>query len=185
MNKKTVSFFKISFFVSILICILVFASLIGFMTSKTEDTINEVSNIYMSEINNQIQQKFSSILQLRQLQLQGVYDRTPPDPSISRENILKELQVSAEVRGFSSLDMLDENGRLESVYGNMMSVVDMDDILAELKQNGDFVARGYNEAGEEMLLFGITAGYRMENGGKSIALMAGIPMEELNTSLFL
>jgi len=159
--------------------------LIGFMTSKTEDTIAEVSNIYMSEINNQIQQKFSSILQLRLLQLRGVYDRTPPDTDMSREDILKELQISAEVRGFSSLDMLDENGRLESVYGNMISVIGVDGIMDELKQNGDFVARGYNEAGEGILLFGIAADYCLADGGKGIALMAGIPMEELNASLFL
>jgi len=185
MDKKTMKLLKVSFFSVIIICILVFVGLIGFMTSKTEDTINEVSNIYMSEINNQVQQKFSSILRIRLSQLQGVYDRTPPDTTIDREDILKELQISAEVRGFSSLDMLSEDGQLESVYGNMISIVDTEYVLEELKQNGDFVARGYNESGEEILLFGITADYRLEKDGKSIALMAGIPMEELNTSLFL
>ncbi len=185
MNKKTMNFLKASFFGVIVICILVFVGLIGFMTSQTEDTITEVSNIYMSEINNQVQQKFSSIINLRFIQLKGVYDRTPPDTSISRDDILKELQISAEVRGFSSLDLLDEDGELESVYGNMISVVVTDDILDELKQGGNFVTQGYNEARERMLLFGVPADYRLAKGGKSVALMAGIPMEELNTSLFL
>jgi len=185
MNKKTMHFLRVSFFSVIVICILVFVSLIGFMTSKTEDTITEVSNIYMSEINNQIQQKFSSILELRMSQLKGVYDRTPPDTSISRKDILKELQVSAEVRGFSSLDMLSEDGEIESVYGNMISIVGTDAIINELKQNEDFVTHGFNKKGEEILIFGRTANYRMANGEKSIALVAGIPMEELNASLFL
>lgn len=185
MNKKTMKFLKISFVAVIIVCILVFVGLIQFMTSKTEDTITEVSNIYMSEINNQIQQKFSSIVKLRLVQLKGVYDRTPPDTTIPREDILKELKISAEVRDFSSLDMVDENGQLESVYGNMISVEGMDDVLDDLNQSGDFVARGYNEDGEGMLLFGMTADYRLAKGGKSVALMAGIPMSELNTSLFL
>ncbi len=185
MNKNSTRFLKLSFFGVIIICIVVFFGLIGFIASKTEDTITEISNIYMSEINNQIQQKFSSILNLRLIQLRGVYDRTPPDTSVSREEILEELQISAEVRGFSSLDMLDENGRIESVYGNTISVVDIDEILDELNRNDEFVAWGYNEAGEKMLLFGMAADYRLADGGKSIALMAGIPMEELNTSLFL
>ncbi len=186
MNRKTMKFLKVSFFCVIVICILVFVGLIGFMTSKTQETITEVSNIYMSEINNQIQQKFSSILKLRLTQLKGVYDRTPPDTTKNREDILKELQISAEVRGFSSLDMLDENGQLESVYGNIISIAGTEDIIGELKQNGDFfVVQGYNEAGERMLLFGMTADYRLAEGGKSIALIAGIPMEGLNTSLFL
>jgi len=185
MKKKTINFLKISFFAAIIICILVFVSLIRYMTAKTEDTITEVSNIYMSEINNQVQQKFSSIIKLRMSQLRGLYDRTPPDPSINRKEILKELKISSEVRGFSSLDMLAEDGQVESIYGNMISIVDKEDIIDELKQSNDFVTWGYNENKEKILLFGITAEYRMANGGKSIALIAGIPMEELNSSLFL
>jgi len=185
MKKKTMNFLKISFFGAIIVCILVFVCLIKFMTSKTEDTITEVSNIYMSEINNQVQQKFSSISELRMSQLRGLYDRTPPDTSIKREDILKELQVSAEVRGFASLDMLSEDGQTESIYGDTISVTDIEHIIDELKKNGDFVAQGYNETGDGIMMFGMTAGYRMADGKKSIALMAGIPMEELNTSLFL
>jgi len=185
MNKKTMKFLKISFVGVIVVCILVFVSLIKFMTSKTEETITEVSNVYMSEINNQIQQKFSSILKLRMAQLKGAYDRTPPDASISRGDILKELRVSAEVRGFSSLDMLSEDGEIESVYGNVISIADTDDIIDELKEGSDFVTQGHNKDGEKMLLFGRKANYRMANGEKSIALVAGILMEELNTSLFL
>ncbi len=185
MNKRTMSFLKISFFSVIIICILVFVGLIEFMTDKTEDTITDVSNIYMSEINNQVQQKFSAIIQLRLSQLKGVYDRTPPDTTIDRADILKELQISAEVRGFSSLDMLDEDGQIESVYGNTISIADADNIMDDLQQNDTFVTWGYNEAGDKMLLFGMTANYRLADGGKSTALMAGIPMEDLNTSLFL
>ncbi len=185
MNKKTMKFLKLSFVGVIIICILVFVSLIGFMTSKTEETINDVSNIYMSEINNQIQQKFSSILELRMLQLKGVIDRTPPDKTIPREDILKELQVSAEVRGFSTLDMLSEDGGIESIYGNTISIDDTDEAIAELKENGEFVTLGHNKDGEAMLIFGREANYRLADGGKSIALSAGLPMEELNNTLFL
>jgi len=185
MNKKTMKFLKISFVGVIVICILVFVSLIGFMTSQTEETINDVSNIYMSEINNQIQQKFSSILRLRMLQLKGVYDRTPPDSTIPREDILEELRVSAEVRGFASLDMLSADGQIESIYGNMISIDNVDEAIEELEQTGDFVTLGHNKDGEEMLIFGREADYRLANGGKSIALMAGLPMEELNSTLFL
>ncbi len=186
MNKRTMNFMRVSFFGVIAICVLVFVGLIEYMTSKTESTITEVSNIYMSEINNQVQQKFSAILRLRFIQLQGVYDRTPPDRSIPREDILKELQISAEVRGFASLDMLDEDGQIESVYGNIVSISGTDKIIEKLEQNGTFVTRGYNESGEEMLLFGMAADYRLaDEERRSIALMAGIPMEDLNTSLFL
>ncbi len=185
MNKRTMNFLKVSFVGVIIVCILVFVGLIESMTSKTDEAITDVSNIYMSEINNQVQQKFSSILSLRLVQLKGVYDRTPPDTTIPREDILKELQISAEVRGFSSLDMLDKDGEIESIYGNTISVVDMESFTKKLNQGDDFVTWGYNEDGEKMLLFGMSADYRLAKGGKSVALMAGIPMEELNDSLSL
>ncbi len=185
MNSKTMKFLKISFLTTIVVCVLVFVWLIEFMAAKTDDAITEVSNIYMSEMSRQMQQKFSSISKIRMSQLDGVYDRTPPDVTIDREDILTELQISAEVRGFSSLDFLTEDGQVESVYGDNVSILDKDAVMAELKKSGDFVARGSNEDGEEILLFGRAANYRLANGQKSIALMAGITMETLNNSLFL
>ncbi len=185
MNKKTMKFLKISFVGVIVVCILVFVSLIEFMGAKTDDTITEVSNIYMSEINSQIQQKFSAILDIRMIQLKGIYDRTPPDTTIDREDILKELRISAEVRGFVTLDLLDGDGQIESVYGRVVSFVDKDKVLDALKENGSFVTWGTNEDGEELLLFGKAADYRLANGGKSIALMTGIPMKDMNDQLFL
>jgi len=155
------------------------------MASKTDDTIDEVSDIYMSEINEQIQQKFSSILRIRMTQIAGIYDRTPPGSKDNREDVIKELQISAEVREFLSLLFLAEDGQIESVYGEKVTIDNKDNVIAELKNKEEFVTQGYNEKGEAILLFGISAGYKMADGTTSVALMAGIPMESLNSSLFL
>ncbi len=185
MDKKAMRFLKTSFFSVIVTCIVVFVCLIISMASKTEDTIVDVSNIYMSEINKQVQQKFSTTLSIRMLQLKGVYGRTPPGLESSREEVVKELQISAQVRGFSSLDFLTEDGEIESIYGKNIFFDHKDKILAELKENGEFVTQGYNERGEAVLIFGTAAEYQIENGETSIALTAGLPMKELNGALFL
>lgn len=79
MDKKVIRFFRRSIISVILICIAVFFSLMVFMAHKTEQSIEEISNIYMSEMNQQIQQKFRSIIRLRLDQVEGIIKRTPLD----------------------------------------------------------------------------------------------------------
>lgn len=185
MSKKTMKFLRNSFICIIIICILVFLYLAVFMSSKTEESIMEVSNIYMSEINCQVQQKFSSIISIRMVQLEGVYKRTPPDEEDSREDMLEELRISADIREFSSLGFLAEDGEIEAVYGEKIALVNSDEVIAALKNNGSIVALGHNESGEKVLILGMEANYAMESGKTSISLIAGIPMEYLNEALFL
>lgn len=174
-----------SFFSVIIICIVVFVALAAFMSSKTEQSVIEVSNIYMSEINEQVQQKFSSIISIRMVQLEGVYKRTPPDTEISRSAMLRELQISAEVREFSSLAFFAEDGEIENIYGDKIEVANTEKALICLEKNDCILTRGYNEDGEAVLILGTRADYQMDSGKKSVSLLAGIPMEYLNEALFL
>ena len=65
MDKKVINFFAHSVVSVIIVCIAVFVCLTIFMGSKTEESIQEVSNTYMAEVNQQIQQKFRAIIGLR------------------------------------------------------------------------------------------------------------------------
>lgn len=173
-------------FISILIiCVIVFVALAAFMSSKTEESVVEVSNLYMSEINKQIQQKFSSIISIRILQIEGIYKQTPPDAEIDREEILEQLQISAEVRGFSSLAFLADDGEIENIYGDKIKVDDTAKALACMEKSDYILTRGYNGEGEALLVLGIRADYQMESGKRSVSMLAGIPMEYLNEALFL
>lgn len=178
-------FLRRSFIGIIVISILVFVCLSVSMSSKTEKSIIEVSNIYMSEINKQIQQKFSAIISLRMVQLDGVYKRTPPTSEDTRDAILEELRISAEVREFSSLDFLAEDGEIENIYGSEIELVDSKEDIASLEKNGSIVTFGKDSAGENVLVLGTKAAYDMESGNESISLLAGIPIEYLQEALFL
>ncbi len=185
MKRKTIKFLKGSFVSIIVICIVVFVWMTLFMAKETQQTIIEVSDIYMSEMNTQVQQKFSSIVSLRMVQLEGVYKRTPPYTEGNRDNMMEQLKISAEIRNFSSLGFLAEDGEIETVYGEQIHLVDYSDAFASLKNNGSIVAQGCNDSGETVLILGMEAVYSMESGQKSVALIAGIPMEYLNEALFL
>lgn len=184
MAKKT-GLIKYSFFAVVFICIVAVVWALFSVTKNTNKTITEVNDIYMSEMNRQIQQKFSTIINLRTVQLNGTYKRTPPNAAVSREKILAELSISAEVREFSYLGFLAEDGTMETVYGESVTLHDMQRTLATLQGGDNVVTRGYNAEGEKILILGIEAAYEMNGGKTSFALLAGIPMEYLNEALYL
>ncbi len=185
MNRKGTKFLIGSFASIIVMCIIVFAMLSVYMSVKTEESITETSNIYMEEINNQINQKFNSILSLRMLQLNGVYKRTPPGSEDNTEKLLEQLKVNAEVRDFSTLGFLSESGEIETVYGESITMTGKEQAIEFLGNTGRFLTRGENLSGELVMILGIAASYPMENGETSISLFAAIPMEYLNDALYL
>ncbi len=184
MDKRKTSFFKYSFWGMIAICVVVFVCLAIMMSYQTKNTIEEVSDIYMGEMNVQLQQKFSAIITLRLGQLNSVIERTPPTDEYN-ELELEELRISAEVRKFSSLAFYAEDGEIETVYGEKIELVDNSEVMLSLNEEGELVTRGVNEAGDKVLVLGKIAHYPMKNGKTSKILLIGIPMEYLNDNMYL
>lgn len=185
MSKKGIRVLKVSFCITIIICIMTFVMLTVFISSKTEKSVVEVSNIYMSEINRQIQEKFSSVIGIRVALLEGVCRRTPSEAEGGRAEVLAQLRDRAEDRAFASLGFLAENGEIETVYGEEIVLPETKQAIGLLKDSGKTIERGKNRSGETILVLGVQAAYPMENGETSIALIAGIPMKDLNSALFL
>jgi len=98
-------------------------------------------------------------------------------------SILEELRVSAEVRGFRWLGFYTKDGRMETVYWEDISV-SYKELTQSLENNGDIVTSGYDKNNEKVFVFGKTAKYIMADGRKSAALIAAIPMKNLEQVLF-
>lgn len=186
MDKKVIGFFRRSVISVIIICIAVFFWLTIFMSYRTDQTVEEISNIYMSEMNQQIQQKFRSIIRLRLEQVEGIIKRSPSNTLKDNPQLLEELQVSGEIRNFTFLGLYGVDGELEIIYGDEVRISDTkEDIEESLYKNKNLVTYGQNNNGEKVLLLGKQAAYEMENGNTSEAIIAGISMEYLNQALFL
>lgn len=186
MEKNVIRFFRRSVICTIAVCVAVFIWLTIFMSYKTEQSIEEISNIYMEEMNHQIQQKFRSIISLRLEQIEGIIKRTPPEASVYGQDLVSELRTSGEIRNFSYLGLLDEDGAIEVIYGNQVEISETTDhVMSSLNANGKLVLQGVEESGDKALLLGIQTEYPMADGKKSLALMAGVSMEYLNEVLFL
>lgn len=185
MDKKIRRFFRVSVISLIAICMIVFAWMTLYMSEKTQNTIAEVGDIYLSEMNLQLQQKFSSIIALRMNQVEGIVVLTPPESASYGEEMLESLRESVKVRGFSYLGFYTEDGSLETIYGEDVEMVNNDDVANSLNQDGNIIARGFKQDGDKVLLLGKQASYPMENGEWSSALVAGISMEYLNQAMYL
>lgn len=185
MGNKIKKFLRIRFVSVILVCIVVFICLALLMSQETENTIANVSEIYMSEMNVQLRQKFSSIIGLRLEQVEGIIKRTPTDTVSYGEEMVNDLSMSAEIRGFSYLGFYTEDGDLQMIYGDEVEILNDDDMIESLERDGSVVEEGIDKAGGKILLLGKQADYQMKDGNSSIALIAGISMEYLNEALFL
>lgn len=185
MEKKTRNLLKFSFITLIVLCIIVFIWLTLFMAKRTQETAVEISEIYMSEMNLQIQQKFSSIITLRQQQLEGIIRQTPPESAVYGEEMLQALSESAEIRNLKYLGFYTEDGNLKTIYGTPVSFRGNDDVTANLNDEGMIIARGMSDSGEKLFIIGTEAAYPMGEGKTSAALVAGISMEYLEEALSL
>ena len=185
MDKRAVKFIKGSFFCAIAVCVAVLVWMTVFMAGKTRESIVEVSDIYMSEMNEQIQQKFWSIITLRLEQVEGIIRQTPPETAAGEETVQKALENGARIRNFTYLGYCMEDGTIERIYGDPVTCSDVEDMKNFLKTDGNVIAQGLTEDKEKVLLLGKQAAYPVGGGKTSVALVAGVPMEYLNEALFL
>lgn len=185
MSKNIRKFLKISFSIMLVIYVAVFTFLTLFMSKKTDESINRINETYMSEMNLQLRQKFTSIMDLRLEQVEGIIKRDPPNSVVYDDDMKNALATSADIRGFSYLALYAEGGRIEHLLGDGISIKKIESMEASLKANGSIIAEGTDAAGEKMLVLGKEAAYPMANGGQSVALLTAVPMDYLNNALFL
>ena len=183
--NKTRKFLFVSALFIIGLCIACFFWLGIFMTGKSGDAINEVGEIYMSEMSRQLQQKFDAIVNLRLSQVEGIIKRTPPETAVYNQEMMDELAYSGSIREFSFLGLYTEDGECESVFGGEVEVIDKAELREVLRNSDKGVTSGFNEAGEKLVLFVVDAAYPMKDGKVSATLVAGMSMDYLGEALVL
>ena len=172
----------------LIVCVGVFVGMTHYMAQQNEAAMNEVGEIYMSEMSRQLQRHFASIIDLRLTIVKGIIWRTPPE-SVDEygPELEEELTLSGQVRGFSYLALYTRDGSLDVIYGDPVTIVDEKPFLDSLNGEGDIskLVVGETDSGEEMLLLGISTVYPMEDGKECIALVAGMPIEYIDYSMSL
>lgn len=182
MYGKTQKKLWISFLGLIIICILIFAWIYKFLGEKNEETVTEIGMIYMSEMSRQLEQKYSTIIDLRRSQVEGILKRTSPESVSYDEEMLEEMRLNANVRNASYMVFYTRDGAYENIYGGPLVINDAEEFQSLLK-GGIQVTSCLSEAGEKMIILGVEAEYPMKDGGKSELLVVGFKMEDLEKAL--
>ncbi len=185
MFKNTRKFLIISFSFLIVVCILSFMAIAIRIGRKSNDAVSDVGMLYMSEMNRQLQEKYTTVIELRLSQVEGIVKRTPPESVHYGEEMMEELAISASVRDFTYLGLYKKNGDCETIYGESLRIIDEKEFLEGLDSEEIKISSAEDASGERVLLLIQAAEYEMKDGSTSVALVAGIPMEYLNEALFL
>lgn len=184
MFKKTKRFLLVSMSCLVLLCVLIFIWLSSAMTGKSEEAINEVGKIYMSEMSMQLQQKFDAITTSWISQVEGIIRRTPPEENQYGQKMLDELALGASVRGFEYLGLYTFDGECEDIYGGPVSFYSEEEFQSTIEEEKKIIS-GYDAEGEKLLFLTIDAEYPMKGGKDSDMLVAGLPMSQLEAALVL
>ncbi len=175
---------KITFLIIVILCLFLFIGQSAILASRVEDAITQVSEIYMTTMNSQVEQKFSLIIDLSLEKIDGVLNRNPPAEAVYGGPLLSDLCMSASVRSFLYLGFLRPDGTLETVYGPDMAISDKKGALASLSNDQNIVETGLDANGGRCLLLGRAAAYPMSDGAKSVALVAGVSTDALAPIIF-
>lgn len=183
MDKKTRKILLISVICLIFLSITVFIFLAVFMPSKSEETVNEISQLYMSEMSGQLQKNFEAIIDVELQQVEGIVRRVEELKIESQAALREELALSARIREFSFLAICKEDGACDVIYGEPLDLEESSEFLDMIQEDNLRISKGINISGEHLFLLGVEADYPMADGTAGYMLVAGLPMEVLKDAL--
>ena len=192
MKKKTIRFLWISLLALAVLCVAVFVWLTRVMVQKTDETLTQVANLYMEEMNAQLQRHFDSLVEVQLAQVEGITLAVPPGSvKALDETAVQSLAASGRSRDFSYLALYNTEGQADIIYGEPVTIREEDAFLRSLNQAEPKIVLGDTDSGQGMLLFDVSVGYPvsegypMRDGSQCTALLAGVPIEYVNQALSL
>lgn len=181
-KKHTARFLIGSFVLLLLISIGAFICLGQYMGRVSKESIEKVGDLYMSGINEHTIARFKMLITLKLEQAEAIVE-VVPDEYGTNEELWNELVYRANVRNFLHLALCSEDDDLEMLNGEQVYLADPNPFFESLRRHEKKIAIGSDTAGNEVVLFGVSADYPMKSGKKCIALVAALPVDYVTTML--
>ena len=184
---ETTHFLVRSFILILLFSVVIFSILGIYMTLKSERAVYQVGKIYMSGMNNEISRHFETVIDLRFEQVAEITDIVSDDESDQTQTEItnSELIRQAKIRGFNYVALCSTDGKFETLYGDAIQPKNSAPFVQALAEGKQRVAIGIDSAGNDVVLFGVDAAYRMKNGKRSTGLIAAVPISYVTNFLSL
>lgn len=186
MKNKTSRVMTGSFVLMFVLCACIFFFLMNQMAEKSRDTTAEISDLYLERMSAQISSHFQTTIDIKLAQVESIIKTMPPDGKLQGEELMENMRISAIAREFKFLALLAQDGSFELILGDPVSIPDTEPFLDDLMK-GDKKIAVADIPGQEMelVLLGVPCKYDMNGGGKSVALVGGIDLEYIYTTLAL
>jgi len=156
------------------------------MTARSRETTAKISDLYLERINAQISSHFQTTMDIKLAQVESIIKTMPPDGELQGKELEESMRISAIAREFKFLALLAEDGSFEMILGEPVSIPDTEPFLEDLIKSEKKIAVADIPGQEmELVLLGVPCGYEMKNGGRSVALVGGIDLEYIYTTLSL
>ena len=157
---------------SILLCVTIFTAAALIMNHKTKQAVWDITTLYTSEMDAQIQAKFLSSVDVQYQETEKIFGTMHMDICTDvQEN--RNLGQQAYICDFSYLGYITEEYQQISLYGSEL-VSEIDTALQKRLRGGRTVGIAENEKGEQLFLFVIPRQFCMEDGTIVIAGVAGM-----------
>ncbi|MCM1541123.1 MAG: response regulator [Blautia sp.] len=186
MKNKTSRVLTGSFVLMFILCACVFFFLMNRMAAKSRETTTEISNLYMERMSAQITSHFRTTMDIKLAQVESIIKTMPPDGKLQGEELTESMRVSAIAREFEFLALMAADGSFEQILGDPVIIPYTEAFLEDLLNGEEKIAAAYIPDQEmELVLLGVPCGYDMKDGRKSVALVGGIDLRYVYTTLAL
>lgn len=191
-RKRILTFLWVSLICLAVLCVAVFGGIARVMVERSDRTLTQVANLYMEEINGQLQRHFDSLVEMQLAQVEGITLAVPPTSvDTIDETVIRSMTTAARARDFEYLALYNTEGKADVLYGEPVTIREEDEFLASLNRADSKVVLADTADGEGLLLFGVSVGYPvsegypMPDGSQCTALLAGVPLDTINDTLSL
>lgn len=186
MKNKTNRYLMVIFVLMFILCGCLFLFLMKYMMNSGKKTAAEISGFYMDRMSTQIIKHFDTTVEIKLAQVESIVKTVPPEGQVQGRKLIQAMAVSGAARDFQFLCLLSEEGEVQLIFGEEVEIADEEPFLDSLKAGEKKIAvANIPSTDTTLVLLGVPCAYDMENGGKSIAMVAGIDVDYVNNTLFL
>ncbi len=168
-----------------IICIIAFAALIVYLNRQNEQAVTQLGNIYMSNINDRISKHFDAISDQCLVPMTTFAENVPPMCEESKEDYFNWMTYYGHSRDYESISWCDDEGNLETIYGDPLQYSGPAIFLESLKKGESRVAVGYNGSGEQVVLMCAPAKLSIPGMENCVAMVGELPISYLSDILSL
>lgn len=191
-KNRILTFLWVSLICLAALCVAVFGVIARVMVKRSDRTLTQVANLYMEEINGQLQRHFDSLVEMQLSQVEGITLAVPPSSVDTLDaTVVNTMTTAGRARDFAYLALYNTEGKADVIYGEPVTIREEDAFLASLNRADPKVVLADTTDGEGLLLFGVSVGYPvsegypMPDGSQCTALLAGVPLDTINDTLSL